>query len=197
MPDLEPMLASEGAPSGGLDGWVAEPRWDGWRARVAVDRHKVTVRTRTGRAITHAVPGVARFAEHRDRRLLLDGELVSAAGRLATYYGLAGDGHLPGGGAGAVFVAFDLLVDDRLLIDRSYAVRRRLLEAIDLPGLVVAPIYEPDDAAALVAACDATGTEDVVVKREDSPYLPGARTDAWRTVACSTWEAHARGQLVR
>ena len=195
MPELEPMLPADGVPSGGLDGWVAEPSWDGWRARVAVDRRTVTVRTRTGRAITHAVPAVAPFAAHRRSRLLLDGALVPAAGRLVDYYGIAGPGAVRGRGA-AVFVAFDLLVDDRLVIDQPYAARRRLLEAIELPGLVVGPSYPGDGASALVAACEATGTEDVVLKRADSPYLPGTRTDAWRTVTCSTWQAHTRGQLV-
>jgi bifunctional non-homologous end joining protein LigD len=84
-----------------------------------------------------------------------------------------------------------VLVDERLVIDEPYAVRRQLLEAIELPGLVVGPRYRSDEATALVAACEATGTEDVVLKRADSPYLPGARTDAWRTAACSTWQASA------
>jgi bifunctional non-homologous end joining protein LigD len=196
LPDLEPMRASDGVPSGSLDGWDAEPCWEGWRARVSVDRHKVTVRTRTGRAITHAVPGVAPFAVHHRARLLLDGEVVPATGRLVDFYGMAGDGVI-GGASAVVFVAFDVLVDDELVIDEPYAVRRRRLEAIDLPGLVVGPSYRSDEAAALLAACEATGTEDVVLKRADSPYLPGARTDAWRTAACSTWQASALAALAR
>ena len=194
IPDLEPMRASDGVPSGDLDGWEAEPSWEGWRARVSVDRHKVTVRTRTGRAITHAVPGVAPFAVHRRARLLLDGEVVPATGRLVDFYGMAGDGVGPGASA-VVFVAYDVLVDDRIVIDEPYAVRRRILEAIQLPGLVVGPRYRGDEAADLLAACEATGIDDVVLKRADSPYLPGAQTDAWRTAAWRTWRACALAPL--
>ena len=32
-----PMLAPSGRPDGPLDGWVVEPKADGWRAQVAVD----------------------------------------------------------------------------------------------------------------------------------------------------------------
>ncbi len=51
-----PMLATSGRPDGPLDGWVLEPKADGWRAQVAVDGHGSAVWTRTGRDITAKVP---------------------------------------------------------------------------------------------------------------------------------------------
>jgi ATP-dependent DNA ligase len=35
--------------------------------------------------------------------------------------------------------------------------------------------------------------EGVMLKRVDSPYLPGKRTDAWRKVKCAAWQHHAEG----
>ena len=49
------------------------------------------------------------------------------------------------------------------------------------------PSYPWDDAAALIAACEDTGMEGVMLKRRDSPYVPGKRTDAWRKVKCPSW----------
>ncbi len=39
----------------GSSGWSLEPKLDGWRALVTVDRD-ITVRTRNGRDVTHVVP---------------------------------------------------------------------------------------------------------------------------------------------
>ncbi len=43
-------------------GWRLEPKLDGWRALLTVDG-KVTVRTRTGRDVTAALPEVAGVAD--------------------------------------------------------------------------------------------------------------------------------------
>jgi ATP-dependent DNA ligase len=55
------MLATAGIPKG-IDGWVAEPKLDGWRARVLVDGDELQVRTRSGRVITESVPSVQRLS---------------------------------------------------------------------------------------------------------------------------------------
>ena len=152
------MLATTRVPVAGLNDWAVEPKWDGWRARVAVDRGKVRVRTRTGRVITSAVPDLAAFGEP-DRDLLLDGELVSGAGRLADFYGLSGRLASKRGSEGVVFIVFDLLIDEQPIIDQPYHQRRQALEQLHLRGLIVTPSYPGDDADAL---------------------LPPARTPAWR-----------------
>jgi bifunctional non-homologous end joining protein LigD len=192
VPDLEPMLATTGIPLRGLDGWVAEPKWDGWRARVAVDHGELTVRTRNGRVITAAVPELAPLRGQQER-LLLDGELVAGAGRLEDFTGLSGRlaGHRRASQPVA-FVAFDLLVNDEPIIDQPYTDRRRALEALHVPVVIMTPSYSWDDAPALLAACETPGMEGVVLKRLDSPYLPGKRTRLrWRKVKCAAWSAHA------
>jgi ATP-dependent DNA ligase len=50
------MLATSGRPRGSLDGWVVEPKADGWRVQIAVGDGGVTVWTRSGREITARVP---------------------------------------------------------------------------------------------------------------------------------------------
>ena len=37
VPDLEPMLADRGLPSGDLGCWAVEPKLDGWRVTVLAD----------------------------------------------------------------------------------------------------------------------------------------------------------------
>ena len=48
LPYLEPMLAGRGLPAGDLDGWAVEPKLDGWRCIVTLDRGTLGVRTRSG-----------------------------------------------------------------------------------------------------------------------------------------------------
>jgi ATP-dependent DNA ligase len=47
-PKVEPMLATAGIPAS-IDGWVGEPKLDGWRARILVDGDELAFRTRSGR----------------------------------------------------------------------------------------------------------------------------------------------------
>lgn len=194
--DLEPMLATPGIPVS-LGGWVAEPKFDGWRARVAISGGTVVVRTRPGRVITEAVPELTHLAEHADG-LLLDGELVTGAGRLSDFYGLSGRlaGRRRSTTAPLVFIAFDVLVfDAEPIIDQPYAARRQVLGGLDLPGVVVTPAYPAEDAPALFGACEEAGMEGLVLKKLDSPYLPGTRTTAWRKVKCSAWQEHGRARF--
>ena len=58
---LAPKLAASGRPRS-LHGWTVEPKLDGWRAQVAVDRDGLVVRTRHGRDITAKVSSLAPFA---------------------------------------------------------------------------------------------------------------------------------------
>jgi hypothetical protein len=90
VPDLEPMLADRGLPSGDLCGWAAEPKLDGWRVTVLAHPGLpggVVVRTRRGHVITESLPGIEALARI-GRSLVLDGELVAGAGRASEFYAL-------------------------------------------------------------------------------------------------------------
>jgi bifunctional non-homologous end joining protein LigD len=134
------MLATTGIPPQ-IDRWAAEPKLDGWRARLLVDGDDLILRTRSGRSITDAVPIVTGLA---GLRVVLDGELVADAGRLDDFYRLGPSlARKPRIRASQVsFVAFDLLwADGDLLCGVPYEERRRRLEELDLParGVPVVP----------------------------------------------------------
>jgi ATP-dependent DNA ligase len=60
---VSPMLATDDCPGGTLDGWVVEPKAEGWRAQVVFDVDGLRVSTRQGRDITSTVPELAAIAE--------------------------------------------------------------------------------------------------------------------------------------
>jgi bifunctional non-homologous end joining protein LigD len=66
-------------------------------------------------------------------------------------------------------------------MDLPYADRRRLLERLALsgPAWQTPPATVGDGERAMAAARD-LGFEGIVMKRLDSPYRPGTRSDAWR-----------------
>lgn len=75
------MLASTGANAAPVEDWAFEPKLDGWCAVVYVDGD-VTVRTRTGRDVSVALPELAPLGEAlAGRGIVLDGELVARQGR--------------------------------------------------------------------------------------------------------------------
>ena len=82
------MLASTGPIAAPAEQWAFEPKLDGWRAMVYVDG-AVTVRTRTGRNVSAALPELKPLADALEgRRAVLDGELVARQGRAWDFYRL-------------------------------------------------------------------------------------------------------------
>lgn len=191
--DVAPMLATSGVPSGDLADWSVEPKLDGWRARALVDDGQVRILSRRGRDITDCLPELTVLADV-GRRLVLDGELVVGAGRLADFYRLAGrlSGRSQPGAEAVTFAVFDLLwLDEGPLTGETYTARRTALERLPLGGAVpVIPRHAGDQAADLYRACDEQGLEGVVLKRLSSTYRPGKRSADWRKVKCGSWADH-------
>jgi bifunctional non-homologous end joining protein LigD len=184
------MLAASGVPPASLEGWVCEPKLDGWRAIVEVTAGQVRVTSRNGHDLTDGVPSVRTLAAAGD--LVLDGELVHDDGSMRSFYGLLGALHR----GAAAFVAFDVLaVGDDVLVDRSYSTRREALAALTLPGIAVVPTFPGADYRDVLSVCERSGMEGVVLKRERSIYRAGQRTSDWRKVKCEAWREHLERRM--
>jgi ATP-dependent DNA ligase len=173
---------------------AAEPKWDGYRAQLAVgDGGKAVLRSRHGTDMTDAFPEIQAAALAQiPGRSALDGELVVwEGGRLAferLQQRLARSGRTAAVGAKrwpAHFVAFDLLRDrGEDLTGRPYQRRRQALEALFTVGglggsLALCPsTTDPATAARWLHDFAPVGMEGLCFKRLDEPYLPGER--AWR-----------------
>ena len=78
-PPIEPMLAkvADALPAG--DGWLFEPKWDGFRALVFRDGDEVFTQSRDFRPLDRYFPELAApFREQLPDRCVLDGEIVIA-----------------------------------------------------------------------------------------------------------------------
>ncbi len=175
----EPMLAtaSESLPHG--EGWVYEPKWDGFRAIVSVSGGDVVFTSRNGNDLTGRFGDLARAAQLaiRTADAVLDGEICALDARGRSRFSLLQDGT-----GKHVLVVFDLLeLDSEPLLELPLAERRKRLEPLcDVAQGTVLVSPQFDDGEALLAAAREQGLEGVVAKRSDSRYLAGRRSSEWR-----------------
>jgi bifunctional non-homologous end joining protein LigD len=176
-----PMLASssDNVPAG--EGWLFEPKWDGFRAIARVDTGEASLTSRNGNDLTARFPSVARALPRavRASSAVLDGEICALDQEGRSRFSL-----LQEGGGTIVLVVFDVLeLEGEPLVDLPFAERRSRLEAAMLPGapgVVVSPVFE--DGSVLLAAAREQELEGVVAKRASSRYASGRRTSDWRKV---------------
>src|SRR6186997_1447404 len=177
--ELRPQLATltEHLPSGA--GWLYEPKWDGYRALVALRGGVATLTSRNGKDLTERFRDLARAVVHavRTPSAVLDGEVCAL-----DEAGTARFESLQSGSGRLVLMVFDLLVlDGEPVYLRPLEERRRLLEDVLDPAsdtVRLSPAFE--DGPALLEAASAQGLEGVVAKRADAAYRPGRRTPEWQ-----------------
>jgi ATP-dependent DNA ligase len=216
-PPVEPMLAklAEELPEG--DGWIFEPKWDGFRALVFRDGDAVYTQSRELKPLDRYFPELGpAFRAHLPERCVVDGEIVIATPRGLDFDALqlrlhpaASRVNKLAAESPASFVAFDLLaLGDEDLRARPQAERRALLERA-LAGASPPVHLTPATRDRAVAAewftrFEGAGLDGVMAKREEGPYEPGKRT-MWkikhaRTADCVVagfrWHKSGQGTLV-
>ena len=213
---IRPMLAklSRTIPDG--DGWLYEPKWDGFRCIVARDGDDLELTSRSERPFTRYFPELLPvLAEALPERAVIDGEIVipDAAGNGLDFDALLQRIHPAvsrinrlAAETPTVFVAFDLLaLGDDSWLERPLAERRAKLVEIVQTGPSV--FITPASSAAAVAnewftTFEGAGLDGVVAKRLDEPYQPDKRAlvkvKHQRTADCALagYRIHKDGQGV-
>jgi ATP-dependent DNA ligase len=175
-PPLLPQLARSAAELPEGEGWLYEPKLDGFRAVVFVDGDDIHVQSRNGKPLGRYFPEL-HFPEGRH---VLDGEIVIRAPDGEDFEALQGRIHPAASRIArlaeeqpATFVAFDLLArGEDSLLGAPLTERRAALEAL-VSGPVELIPSTPDIA---VAEPWLRSAEGVIAKRAEAPYLPGERT---------------------
>jgi ATP-dependent DNA ligase len=216
-PPIEPMLAKAATDMPEGDGWLYEPKWDGFRAIVFRDGEELYTQSRDLRPLDRYFPELAgALSEGLPKRCVVDGEIVIAGPAGLDFDALQLRLHPAASRVAklaketpASFVAFDLLaLGDEDLRARTQAERRALLEKA-LPGAGGRVLLTPctrDRATALdwFHRFEGAGLDGVVAKREEATYQPGKRTmvkvkhsrTADTVVAGFRWHKDLRDQAV-
>ena len=190
-PPFPPMEAEsvERIPSG--EGWIYEPKWDGFRCLAFRKGGLVLLQSKAGQPLGRYFPElVAALGKLPVKTFLLDGEITISRGGMLSFDDLLQRIHpaesrirkLSAETPASLF-AFDLLVDERgrSLVGRPLAERREKLEALfrKLPEgdqITLSPAT-PDRKTAEQWLRDlgGGGLDGVVAKRTDEPYHSGER----------------------
>jgi ATP-dependent DNA ligase len=187
-PPLEPMLAKavDALPSD--EGWLFEPKWDGFRAIVFRDGEEIFTQSRDLKPLDRYFPEIADpLRAALPDKAIVDGEVVIATGGELDFEALLLRIHpadsrvrMLAAQNPASFVAWDLLaVGDEDLRKMPQGERRRRLE--DVLGGAEAPVHltpATQDRATgerWFKEFEGAGLDGVIAKRIESPYQPGKR----------------------
>lgn len=189
-PPLLPMLAQieDAVPVG--EGWIYEPKWDGFRGLVFKSGDAVRIGSRNTKPLERFFPElVAIFRAHLPERCVLDGEILIQDAKGVLDFGALQMRLHPAPSrikklseeTPAGFAAFDLLAlegDD--VRERPFTERRELLEKVlaanPHPRLTVTPqTRDPARAREWVEGNSTDGLDGVVAKRTDQKYVPAKR----------------------
>jgi ATP-dependent DNA ligase len=188
-PPIPPMLAKRVAALPEGDGWLFEPKWDGFRVLVFRDGDDVYIQSRDEKPLARYFPEVvASLAAALPPRCVLDGELVIARDGALDFEALQLRLHpaasrikLLAGELPASVVFWDVLcIEDRDLRAQPLAERRALVE--ELLANVAPPVHlSPATQDRAVAAdwfqrFEGAGLDGVMAKPLAGAYEAGKRT---------------------
>ncbi len=187
-PPVEPMLAKAASALPDGDGWLYEPKWDGFRALVFRDGEETYIQSRDLKPLDRYFPELAApLRAQLPERCVLDGEVVIARGGALDFEALllrihpaASRVRMLAAETPASFVAWDVLaLGDEDLRAVPQGERRTRLEAV--LGSAAPPVHLTPATRDRGLAGDwfnhfeGAGLDGVVAKRLDGTYQPGKR----------------------
>jgi ATP-dependent DNA ligase len=188
-PPVEPMLAKASSTIPAGDGWLYEPKWDGFRALVFKDGDDVYLQSRDLKPLGRYFPELeATLRAGLPDRVILDGEIVIATGGRLDFEALLLRIHpaksrvaMLAAAMPSAFVAWDVLaVGDEDLRAVPQLERRARLEQVLAevrPPIFVTPLTRDAAVAAdWFQRFEGAGLDGVMAKPIDAAYAPGKRT---------------------
>jgi ATP-dependent DNA ligase len=165
------------------DGWLYEPKWDGFRGLLENTSGELRLWSRNARPLLRYFPELRRLGKLLPPCSALDGEIVIARDGVLDFDAMQTRLHpaesrvnklsaeIP-----AEFVAFDVLVwkGDEVWT-KPLAARRKELERKAKRFRLSPATTDRDEALAWLDRFEAIGLDGVIAKRSDAPYLPGSR----------------------
>jgi ATP-dependent DNA ligase len=174
-----------------VDGFVYEPKWDGFRCLAFGHDGDVDLRSRNDRPLSRYFPElVEAIGMIEEDHLVLDGEIVVITPEGMNFAALMARLHPASSRVArlrhespAAFIAFDVLAaGPRDLTPEPFVDRRAMLEKLlseaDPPVLITPASDDPGVAEGWLGRLHGAGVDGVVAKRRDQRYEPGKRSMA-------------------
>jgi ATP-dependent DNA ligase len=188
-PPITPMLAKSATEIPRGEGWVYEPKWDGFRALVYLDG-EVLIDSRSNQPLGRYFPELVEAVPQAfPKGSVIDGEIV-VAGRLGLDFDILSQRIHPAESrvrrlaqeTPAHFIAFDMLaLDGRDVREERMDRRRELLEGAfkPHPRVNLTPqTIDADEAQSWFVQYEGAGFDGIIAKRAELPYIAGERVMA-------------------
>ncbi len=175
--------------------WILEDKFDGIRAQLHKHGDIVRIFSRTLNDVAHSYPEIVADARQISGSMIFDGEIIAQKdGRVLPFRYLQARLQRKDVSQGLLaevpvtFACFDLLArNERFLLDEPLSMRREILSEIAVGGdhvqLASWSLWESAAGAEKLhehfEAARQRGNEGLMLKRADSPYLPGRRGKWW------------------
>ncbi|MDT2024541.1 non-homologous end-joining DNA ligase [Methylocella sp. CPCC 101449] len=183
---VKPQLAKLAAAAPEGDGWVYEPKLDGYRIAARIDGKNIQLLTRTGLDWSSKYPAaVQALSKINAKAAYIDGELCAVDEDGLPNFNLMQNAHV--GEANLIYYAFDLLhLNGEDLRPLPLLKRKQLLPPLIARknGLHFNQHFGGPGADFLAASCK-IGLEGVVAKRTTAGYMTNDRSGSWIKVKCT------------
>jgi bifunctional non-homologous end joining protein LigD len=187
---FKPMLAHLTPTPPRDDGWIFEPKLDGYRLLAYIRPGSVQLLTRNGMEVSGNYPLLTKdISKQAANQMVLDGEVIALDenGRpcfqcLQQY--LRSSRTASWGATPVIYYVFDLLyLDGYELFDVPLSQRKELLSHVVSESSTMRRVaYFEKDGPGVFNASVARGFEGIMAKRRDSLYRPGQRSPDWLKV---------------
>jgi ATP-dependent DNA ligase len=186
-PPITPMLAKGVAEMPRGEGWIYEPKWDGFRAIVFRDGKEIYIGSRNTQPLHRYFPEVVEaLLQALERRCVVDGEIVVGGDGGLDFDALQQRIHPAASRINrlaaetpASFIAFDLLArGSKDLRKERLDTRRSALEQSVTRNKTIGltpQTADPDIATDWFTRYEGAGLDGVVAKRADQRYVEGER----------------------
>lgn len=216
-PPIQPMLAVLQRQLPEEDGWIFEPKWDGFRALVFWDGDELLIQSRDLKPLDRYFPEVHEYLkEILPKRIVLDGEIVIAGPDGLDFDALLLRIHPAASRIAklaketpASFVIFDLLTyGDTNWMLAPFEKRRKKLEQIAAkfrpPAYLTPATTDIATAKDWFVRFEGAGLDGVIAKQRSETYIPGQRVmlkiKHQRTIDCVVggfrWYKDQKGKAI-
>lgn len=176
---IRPMLASRHHQAFNNKDWVAEIKYDGYRA-IASTEDGIKLHSRNGTSFLKAFPKIVRELENLDEDIILDGEIVAFENGKPSFNALQNYG--PYSQASLYFYVFDCLFYRGVDLRKKTLVERKsvLQKLFDCEGIIRYCDHVPgDNIVQLYDHVQTLGLEGIICKHRKSTYVEGDRSKQW------------------
>lgn len=178
--DIAPMLATLVNDPVDQPGWLYEVKWDGYRAISYLNEGEVSIRSRNNKDFNKKFYPVVDALKQWNVNAVVDGEIIVVNTKGHPDFNALQDWRSEADGQ-LIYYVFDLLwLDGYDLMEVPLRDRKKILASL-IPDTGIIRMSESFDVSAkeLFEQADKLSLEGIMAKKEDAPYVPGARSKDW------------------